>query len=229
MDRFVRTKKYNEKWIKENSMGPNPLWLLEDLCSKLKLDEGMRILDMGCGKALTSIFLAKEYSVNVWANDLWISPTDNLKRIKEAGVEELVYPIKAEAHALPYAEEFFDAIVSVDSYHYFGTDEIYFPWYYHKLAKKGSQIAIVVPGLTREFENKLPDGIQAVWEPEMYTWHSADWWKYHWEKTGLVDIEFAGFIPDGKKLWIASDCDQELLKRDYEDYLTFVLLVARKK
>ena len=34
-----------------------------------------------------------------------------------------VYPIHADAHALPYAEGFFDAIVSVDAYHYFGLED----------------------------------------------------------------------------------------------------------
>lgn len=229
MNRFERTKKYDMNWVKENSMGPNPLWLIEELSGRLDLKKGMKVLDMGCGKALTSIFLAKEYGVKVFANDLWISQTENQKRIVEAGVEELVYPIKAEAHALPYAEEFFDALVSVDAYHYFGTDEIYLPWYYSKLAKKGAQIAMVVPGLTREFDGTLPKGLEKHWEPAMYTWHSAAWWRYHWEKTGLVDIEYAGDIEEGKCLWLDSGCDQDLLKSDEEDYLTFIMLIARKK
>lgn len=230
MDRFERSRKYDPSWVKENSMGPNPMWLVDELCSRMKLEEGMKVLDMGCGKSLSSIFLAKEFGVNVWANDLWISPSDNLKRIVEAGVDNLVYPIKGEARSLPYANEFFDAIVSVDAYHYFGTDEIYFPWFFSKLAKKGAQIGILVPGLTREFENNiLPEGFKGIWEPEMYSWHSAAWWRYHFEKTGLVDIEYAEAIPDGKKLWIDSDCDQDLLRCDNEDYLTFVIVVMRKK
>jgi cyclopropane fatty-acyl-phospholipid synthase-like methyltransferase len=63
----------------------------------------MKVLDMGCGKGLTSIFLAKEYGVTVFANDLWIDATENLLRFEEAGVAAQVYPIHAEAHALPYA------------------------------------------------------------------------------------------------------------------------------
>ncbi|MGO0943811.1 methyltransferase domain-containing protein [Clostridioides difficile] len=31
--------------------------------------------------------------------------------------------MQAEAHELPYAEGFFDAVISIDSYHYFGNKE----------------------------------------------------------------------------------------------------------
>ncbi len=71
------------------------------------------------------IFLVKEYGVTVFANDLWIDPTEYLKRIVSARVEDKVFPIKAEAHFLPYAHGYFDAIISFDSYHYYGTDEYY--------------------------------------------------------------------------------------------------------
>jgi cyclopropane fatty-acyl-phospholipid synthase-like methyltransferase len=60
-------------------MGPNPLQLAEELCTNMKLSPGMKVLDMGCGKGLTSIFFAKEFGVTVFANDPWIDPTENLE------------------------------------------------------------------------------------------------------------------------------------------------------
>lgn len=107
-ERYPLSAKYDPDWIFENKMGDQCLWNLESLCRKMEFKPGMRVLDMGCGKAVSSIFLAKEFGVQVFANDLWIDPTENWKRICEAGVSGLVYPVKAEAHALPYAEGFFD-------------------------------------------------------------------------------------------------------------------------
>jgi len=104
---FPLSAKYDPEWMIVNEMGPSSVWLTEYLVQAMELESGMRVLDMGCGKAMSSIFLAREYGVQIWANDLWISPTDNWQRIREAGVEELVFPIRAEAHALPYAEGFF--------------------------------------------------------------------------------------------------------------------------
>ncbi len=42
-------------------MGPNVLWLTEALSQVMELKRGMRVLDMGCGKAVSSIFLAREF------------------------------------------------------------------------------------------------------------------------------------------------------------------------
>ena len=63
-----------------------------ELLDKLNLNGGERVLDMGCGKALSSIFLAKEFGVQVWANDLWVTAADNWERIKEMGMEKQVFP-----------------------------------------------------------------------------------------------------------------------------------------
>ncbi|MCL1975683.1 MAG: class I SAM-dependent methyltransferase, partial [Firmicutes bacterium] len=93
MKKYSLTSKYDASWIEQNWMGPNPLWLAEDLCEQLDLRPGMKVLDMGCGKGITSVFLAQEYGVNVFANDLWISATDNLRRFEEAGVADKVFPI----------------------------------------------------------------------------------------------------------------------------------------
>jgi len=36
----------------------------------------------------------------------------------------------------------------------------------------------------------------------MYCLHSATWWRTHWGKTGLVDVELADSMPDGWKFWL---------------------------
>ena len=74
---LTRSSAYDPEWVIENMMGPNVMWLTESLSQAMKLEPGMRVLDMGCGKAVSSIFLAKEFGLQVWAADLWIDPSDN--------------------------------------------------------------------------------------------------------------------------------------------------------
>ncbi len=58
--RFPRSNRYDGRWIVDNLMGPHVLWLAEYLSEALELKPGMRVLDLGCGKGVSSIFLAKE-------------------------------------------------------------------------------------------------------------------------------------------------------------------------
>lgn len=242
MKNYPKTQKYDQKWISDNWMGPNPLFLLEELCEHLDLKPGMKVLDMGCGKGLTSVFLAKEFGVTVFANDLWIPATENLKRFEKAGVADLVYPIHAEAHALPYADVFFDAAISIDSYHYYGADDLYFPRIFSKLVKPAGQFGIVVPGLAKEFEKGYPDTMENFWvrEPEMYTFHSKDWWRHLWEKTGIAEITACYNIDDPKEIWQSwaewSDenmdfdiSDIAFLKADTNNDLALIAMTAVKK
>src|SRR5947209_14286309 len=125
-EQFPRASRYHPEWVLANaSGGANALWLTEWLAPALGLRPGMRVLDLGCGKASSSVFLRREFGVQVWATDLWISAAENVRRIRDAGVEDGVFPLHADARALPFAPEFFDAIVCIDSFYYFGSADLY--------------------------------------------------------------------------------------------------------
>ncbi len=237
---FPRSTNYDPEWVLDNMMGPNALWLTESLTECMDLSPGMRVLDMGCGRGLSSIFLAKEYGLQVWATDLWIDAGDNLGRIRDAGLEGSVFPIRAEAHALPFADGFFDAMVSVDAYHYFGTDDLYLQGHVARLVKPGGQMGIVVPGLVEELpSDEPPEHLRPWWAPELFTLHSPAWWKRHWERSGLVSVERADLLPDGWRLWMASDLlwsgrlgkppdEADMLALDSGRTLGFTRMVARR-
>lgn len=233
-DLFPRSAKYDRAWVAENWMGPNALWLMESLSTRVELRPGMRVMDLGCGKAMTSIFLAKEFDVQVWATDLWIPPKENWKRVREAGLEDRVFPIYAEAHALPYAHEFFDAILSVDAYHYFGTDDLYVEYLTRFLAPDG-QLGIVCPAFRREIEEDVPDYLQERYHHQQWhTFHTAEWWRRHWEKTSAVKVSSADLIPEGWEIWRGSaedpgmGPDTEVIEADQGALLTFSRMVGRK-
>ena len=236
-ERFPRSSKYHPEWVKASaSGGANALWLTEWLTDALDLRSDMRVLDLGCGLAMSSIFLRREFGVQVWATDLWFSASHNLQRIRDANVADGVFPIHADARSLPFATEFFDAVVCIDSFVYYGTDDLYLN-YLARFLKPGGVLGVAGAGLMQEIEGSVPDHLQRWWEPSMGCLHSAAWWRRHWERTGILDIDLADTLPDGWQLWrdwqtvVAPDNAAEIqaLEADRGSYLGYVRLVGRRR
>jgi cyclopropane fatty-acyl-phospholipid synthase-like methyltransferase len=230
-------KELDNAFIKENMMGPNALRIIEELAGSLKLEKGMRILDLGCGKGLTSIYLAREYGVTVYATDLWISATENFERFKALGLEDKIIPIHAEAHDLPFAEGYFDVAVSIDAYHHFGNEKDFLEKHFAPLVKKGGQIAIAVPGIKREFTDGIPEELVPYWCDEVNTTiHSRDWWLGLWEPSASVNIiecKEMKCLKEAWQDWLA--CDNDFARRDIGmmeaeggKYFNLVSLIADK-
>jgi cyclopropane fatty-acyl-phospholipid synthase-like methyltransferase len=194
------------------------------------------VLDLGCGRASSSIFLHREFGVQVWATDLWFSAAENLQRIRDAGAQDGVFPIHADARALPFAVGFFDAIVAIDSFMYFGTDDLYLS-YLARFVKPGGPVGIALAGMVQEIDGPVPDHLQEWWAQDLpYCLHSAAWWRRHWERTGIVDIDLADTLPDGWQRWrdwlqaIAPDNEVEIkaLEADRGRYLGYVRVAGRR-
>lgn len=223
-ERFPRASAYDPSWVFTNHMGPNVVWLTDALTQAVQLEPGMRVLDMGCGTAMSSIFLAREFGVEVWAADLWVPAYENFRRVREAGLMERVYPIHAEARAYPFQRDFFDAALSVDSYHYWGCEAGYLD-YLAGFVKPGGLVAIVVPG-------------DALDTAEPGTFHSAEWWSALWEQCPEVVVEHAEMLDGGWDLWWqfceagaawagrAESGDMELLREN--SGMGFTRVVARR-
>ncbi len=202
LEGFPRASRYHPDWVISNaSGGANVLWLTEWLSQVLDLKPGMRVLDLGCGRAMSSIFLHREFGVQVWAADLWISAAENLLRLRDAGVGDSVFPLHVDARSLPFAPEFFDAIVGIDCLNYFGTDDLYLN-YLAQFVKPGGPLGIAGAGVTRELDGRVPEALRGMWAQGLWSFHSAAWWRAHWERTGLVSIEVADMMPEGWRRWL---------------------------
>ncbi|MFI6187491.1 SAM-dependent methyltransferase [Streptomyces sp. NPDC051136] len=225
-------------------MGPNPLWLLEDLAHDLDLRPGMRILDLGSGKGATSVFLAREYGAKVVAADLWIAPEQAAAVFAEAGVGDQVEAVRAEAHALPFEEQSFDAIVSVDAFEYFGTADNFLP-YLLRFLRPGGQLGMATPAMTQEVRELgvIPPHIKKVVGWEAIAWHTAEWWRFQWDITELVKVTSARLQQNAWQDWLlwaragaehhpdgqrANQHIIDMLTADRGEFLSFALVTAHK-
>ena len=198
---FPLTAKYDPVWVADNALGENALCQTEFLARQLPFSAGMRVLDLGCGKATSSIFLTREFGVEVWAVDENVSPSDNRQRAITLDPDSQVFPLQIDARRLPFAHAFFDAVIGIDSFLYFATDERYLG-YLASFIKPRGYIGIVDIGFTRDVPSAAhaPEYLRPELAEHWSFVHTLTWWRQHWEKTGLVDVQYAELLPQSDAL-----------------------------
>jgi SAM-dependent methyltransferase len=239
-DAFPQSPKYAAQWLVALDMGPHPLWLLEDLAADLDLRPGMRVLDLGSGLGATSVFLAREYGVHGIAADLWVDPTAAAGVFRKEEVDDQVLPMRGDAHALPFGRGSFDAIVSIDAWEYFGTDDHY-PPYLATFLKPGGQLGVATPALTTEVRElgEIPEHIDRVVGAESAAWHTAEWLRSQWEFSRAFRTVTARNQADACANWLLweravmelkgqpTSPVQSMLEADGGAFVTFALVTGR--
>jgi SAM-dependent methyltransferase len=183
-------------------MAPGGLILAQSLAEELSLEPGARVLDLGCGRGQSSLYLATRYQAQVTSLDLWISAEERKLRAIEAGVGEGVTTLQGDVRrGLPIAAGSLDAIFCMQAFHCFGTQ----PWvltYLTSLLKPGGKIGIA-QGCFRD----EPDGLPSLfadtggWNVEYHKYHSTDWWRRHLSSNDQLDAVTAREVLDGDILW----------------------------
>ena len=236
---YVLSKKYETPYFMSKIMGPNPVKLEEELLLQNRIPRGATVCDLGSGQGLTSVFLAKEYGFRVYASDLWSDPEENRRFFEENGLtSEQIIPVKADANALPFEKEFFDAVVSTDSYNYFGRDEKYLDEKLLPFVKKGGYVYIAVPGMKKDLHDDLPPELLLSWSPEQLAYlRDANYWRGIVSKSKdaeTVCVEQMGSNEEVWADWLRQENeyavgDRRSMEAGGGKYLNFIKIVLKKK
>jgi len=236
----MKSDRYNFVFNKQYLMGPNCMLLLEELIEPhLQKLKNARVMDLGCGQGVTSLYLAKETEARqIFSVDLWIDATTLEKNFTEWEMDDNTFPIHADANDLPFGHNFFDAVVSVDSYHYFGREKGFFAEKIWPLVKPGGMVCLCMPGLKHEFNGEYPE-LMVEWAgEEAQCFHSKEWWQEALLSgtEGVKEcIAFESALADKAwKVWFDSGHeyalqDKAFFDRGLGEYVNFVSIVLQKE
>ena len=235
--KYTKSLKYDKPIFNEKIMGPNPLKLTEELLKDNHIPAHALVCDLGSGQGVTSVFIAKEFGFKVYAADLWSDPAENAVFFQMLGLsEEQIVSVKADALNLPFAPEFFDAVISTDSYNYFGRDKEYLDDKLLPFVKKGGLIYIAIPGMKKDCHDKLPAELLLSWTPEQLEYmHDVDYWRdiAAASHAQIVEIREMESNEEVWADWLKQDNeyainDRKSMEAGAGKYLNFIKIVLRK-
>ena len=237
--KYPLSEKYNTPELMGKIMGPNPMKLEEELLTGHQIPAGSVVCDLGSGQGLTSVFLAREYGFTVYAADLWSDPEENRRFFDALGLDrKQIIPVKADAAALPFEKEFFDAVVSVDSYNYFGRDARYLDDSLLPFVKHGGYIYIAIPGMKKDCHDHLPPELLLSWTPEQLEYmHDVAYWKAMVGQCRSAEVISVQEMESNEEVWsdwLAQENeyavgDRKAMEAGGGRYLSFIEIVLRKK
>lgn len=228
----------DKKFLTENMMGPNSVVILNELLSLVSLPINGNILDLGCGKGLTSIALSQHSQAKIYALDLWIEAKENQQRFKNLNLDNKITSMQADILDKPFEENLFDAIVSIDSYHYFGNKENILDEYIAPLVKKDGIIALAFPGLKKDIHDNIPEALLNYWSKEDFEcFHDITWWKNLFSKsqyTTLLDIQEMNCFDVAWDDWLSSNNpyaidDQKAMNCGGREIMNLISVILKKK
>lgn len=237
--KYLKSQAYSTPELLTKIMGPNPVKLEEELLLNHQIPAGSRVCDLGSGQGLTSVFLAKEYGFTVYAADLWSEPEEHLPFFAEMGLTpQQLIPVKADANQLPFPEGFFDAIVSIDSYNYFGRDPDFLDNKLLPFVREGGYLYFAIPGMKRDCHDHLPEELLLSWTPEQLDYmHDVDYWRDMVSRSRGAEVLSVHEMEGNEELWadwLKQDNeyaagDRKAMEAGGGKYLNFIAIVLRKK
>ena len=237
--KYPKSEKYMGNDYMKYIMGPNPLKLCEELLAEHRIPAGARVMDLGSGKGLTSAFLAKEYGFTVYAADLWSEPESHYPLFEQFGLSrEQCIPVKADANDLPFEREFFDSVVCVDSYNYFGRDPAYLDEKLLPFVKSGGWIYAAVTGMKKDCHDNIPEVLLRSWNAEQLDYiHDAQWWRSLVSQSRDCEVVSVHEMQSNAEVWADwlkqeneyAVGDRATMEHGGLDYMNFVAIVLRKK
>lgn len=187
-----------------DNMAPGGLYLAGRMIRSAELEPGDTVLDIGCGKADSSLFLARHLGVRVICFDLWTPSSLLSAKIERHGCGPRVLPLDLDAaKPLPFPENYFDALFCMQALHSFGGEVSVLRSLLRHL-KPGGRFYVGGTCFNQEIdEGRLPPIYSQTdgWDAEYRNYHSPSWWQELFMATGAVEVLECSELDDGLVMW----------------------------
>jgi len=165
-------------------------------------------------------------------------------------LQDAITPVRMDARSIDLPEEYFDAVFCLNSYFYFGTDDLYLP-YLTRFIRPEGRIGIASPCYSHELTKDTPK--EFLYDSPHFTEslavHSPSWWQQHFAATGVAKVLACEDHQRGREFWLdqvrwlLEEChprDMEhwmrqmvfqeivMLQKDKERFVTYLTLIAEK-
>lgn len=187
-----------------DKMAPGALYLAANMTRTMDLQPGMSVMDLGCGKGVTSEYLARRFNVRVNAVDLWIDEEFLSSKFASHGLGTQITAHNLDiTKPLPFVENQFDSIFCMQAFHSFG-GSVVFLRHLLKHLKAGGQICIAGTCFNEEYPALQHSSIFSQtdgWDAEYASYHSPGWWCDLFGQSGLVRDVQSLELDNGLAMW----------------------------
>ena len=89
----------------------------------------------------------------------------------------------------------------------------------------------------QEMNGPVPGHLREFWTQSLWSLHTAEWWRRHWERTGILDMTTADALFEGWRVWLEwhrggfpdNTVEIKALEADRGEYLGYVRVVGRRR
>lgn len=218
------------------SWGPGSFDMAFSLIQATNIRPGMRILEVGGGSGQIATTLAKHWNVSVVTLEPWTDGSDIRNISSSEGVENRVLPMRLKAQSLPFADQTFDAVISVGSFEMIGDERPQALSEIVRVAKIGAMIGIAEPMCRSD---TAPRDLEALDEKHglefQKYFRTVDWCLNLFQSNGLIVTE-ARYFSESRKWWLEyratariSEGEKDLILQDDDRWIALGMVVGRKQ
>lgn len=236
---YTKSNKYTGYKYMSMLTGPNSLKLTEELLFGHLIKKNATVFSLASDNGLSSFFLAKEYGFKVYAASLWGELEKSAAFFATEGIEpERLQAVKADNGEMPFKAEYFDAVISINSFNYLGRDKHYLNEKLLPYVKHGGYIYIAIPGMVADCHNRLPRELLLSWNPDQLEYlHDISYWRGIVSAARGIDVLTVQQMEGKEDLWWdwlyqgspSAVNARKAIEAGAGKYLNFIKIVLRKR